>query len=65
MFYWVSYVLLASLVTLSLFIGAITLGMAESMEEVLEDKKLSEALASAEAKRKLQERMPPYLPIPP
>ena len=34
MFYWVSYVLLASLVTLSLFIGAITLGMAESMEEV-------------------------------
>ena len=29
-----SYVLLASLVTLSLFIGAITLGMAESMEEV-------------------------------
>ena len=34
MFYWVTYVLLASLVTLSLFIGAITLGMAESMEEV-------------------------------
>ena len=57
MFYWVTYVLLAALVTLSLFIGAITLGMAESMEEVLEEKKLSEALASAEAKRKLQERM--------
>ena len=29
-----SYILLASLVTLSLFIGAVTLGMAESMEEV-------------------------------
>ena len=32
---------------------------------MLEDKKLSEALASAEAKRKLQERTSPYLPISP
>ena len=38
--------LLASLVTLSLFIGAITLGMAESMEEVLEDKKLTPTLTN-------------------
>ena len=39
MAYWVAFIIVASFVMLSLFVGAITLGMAESVEEVLEEKR--------------------------
>ena len=55
--YWVIFIFVVALVMLSLFVGAITLGMQQSMDEVLEEKKANEGERRARQRKALQEKL--------
>ena len=56
-FYWFAFIIVASFVMLSLFIGAITLGMQDSVDEVLEEKKQAEGTRLEERRLRQADRM--------
>ena len=55
--YWVVFIFIGSFVLLSLFIGAITIGMQSSMDEAKEDKHALEAEKKAVEREKLHDRI--------
>ena len=51
--FWASFIFVVALVMLSLFVGAITLGMQQSMDEVMDEKRADEERYKLEHRRKL------------